>query len=274
MFPVRYQLPSSEMVAFSCTACGACCHHQAVGLTVDEALAWTEEGGELAIAVQFDVAEALDSGHAEIPQDYCQWIKDRSFEGRSGRVRLYMTATLYAKISSTCHHLVGKLCGIYDRRPLTCQAYPAQTVNPPDEQEPIDAQSACPPEAWTGRPYQEGARLSDNQARAAVQAFHAAAIRDRPVLAEVATRIADGVATMREEPLIASVDTPTSHIVAAIHRARSLDGRIPALRQWQIVTLDPARVAMCQELGLRLHSRAARMRRSTARATAPAAPSR
>lgn len=243
--------PDPRPTEFGCTACGLCCRRkQFISLSVKEALAWAASGGGLAIAVHADVADVLDACPPGISPAYRDWVRARSFDGRSGDVRLYMTGALYAKNDGACHHLDGDRCSIYEDRPLTCRVYPAQVVNPPDDQFPLPGDALCPSGAWRGNPFQQTTKLLDEQARAAVLAFQEAAIADQQIIAEVAARNLDGIATLKDEG-VPSFGIPTAQIVKDIGFASRLRRPIKA-RQWRIMTTRPGRIEELKAMGMKV----------------------
>ncbi len=129
-------------IKFSCTMCGRCCYNHSIPLTVDEAISWLEDDGEVHVYCEADLwpreppREDLRAAHR----------KRRSFAAFSGSSRVRVTALLVAIVSGPCKNLGEDLkCRIYERRPLVCRIYPAE-VNPFIQ---LNAASkACPPEAW------------------------------------------------------------------------------------------------------------------------------
>jgi Fe-S-cluster containining protein len=154
-------------IPFSCTMCGKCCHDHSLPLTLDEAIMWLEDGGDLRL-----LCEAAAWPVPPAPGDeQAAYRKRRSFTARSGDRTIHVVAMLVGVIRGPCPNLGPDMrCRIYERRPLVCRIYPAE-VNPFYEFDP--GRKACPPEAWTqgatliadGDPVDEGTRALIEQAR-------------------------------------------------------------------------------------------------------------
>lgn len=130
---------------FSCTMCGRCCHGLRLPLSLPEALAWIDDGGQVEVfceAVPWPEEPADDNGPA--------WHKRRrSFLARSGHLPVRVVVSLVASFDGACPNLRPDMgCGIYERRPTACRVYPAE-VNPFIGVDP--AIKLCPPEAWQAR---------------------------------------------------------------------------------------------------------------------------
>lgn len=124
--------------------CGRCCHGLRLPLTVSEALAWVERGGEVEIFCDA-IPWPSDPPGTNPVADY---KRERSFLAYSGELPIRVTLTLMATFAGPCPNLGPQnRCAIYDERPLTCRIYPAE-VNPFIVMEP--KHKLCPPEAWTG----------------------------------------------------------------------------------------------------------------------------
>ena len=107
---------------------------------MEEAAAWLKDGH----AVQI-ICEASPWLPPEAPK--ADYLMQRSFAARSGSLSLRVAVTLVANIAGDCPNLLADLrCGIYERRPLICRIYPAET-NPFVRLDP--QKKSCPPEAWT-----------------------------------------------------------------------------------------------------------------------------
>jgi hypothetical protein len=105
-----------------------------------EAITWLEESGQVAI-----YCEAIHLPDGPLTPRMAH-RKRRGFPVPCGRGSIHVTAILAAILSGPCKNLREDLkCGIYERRPLVCQIYPAE-ISPFVELNP--ANKACPPEAW------------------------------------------------------------------------------------------------------------------------------
>lgn len=124
---------------FGCTLCGRCCNNHSLPLTLDEAIAWLEDDGSVAIYCE---------AHTEsLPGDLrAEFRRKRSFPVRCGSSLARVTPIFVAVISGACKNLGQDLkCRIYERRPLVCRIYPAE-ISPFIQ---LDTTAkACPPEAW------------------------------------------------------------------------------------------------------------------------------
>lgn len=130
-------------IPFSCTMCGKCCHNHNLPLTLDEAIMWLQDGGNLRI-----LCEAAAWPTPPAPDDaQAAYRRRRSFTVRSGGKTIHVAAVLLGVIRGPCQNLGPDMrCGIYERRPLVCRIYPAE-VNPFYEFD--TGRKVCPPEAWT-----------------------------------------------------------------------------------------------------------------------------
>lgn len=122
--------------------CGRCCHNHSLPLTLDEAIAWLEDGGKVVI-----FCEAVPCCEEPSQNDPCTvHQKNRSFPVSCGASNAFVIAILVAVVSGACKNLgEDSKCRIYERRPLVCRIYPAEIS--PFIQLNINAK-ACPPESW------------------------------------------------------------------------------------------------------------------------------
>lgn len=105
-----------------------------------EAITWLEEQGQVGI-----YCEAIRvPGEPLTPR--LRHRQKRGFAVPCGESTIHVTAILAAILSGPCKNLTAdNKCGIYERRPLVCQIYPAE-ISPFVELDP--ANKVCPPEAW------------------------------------------------------------------------------------------------------------------------------
>jgi Fe-S-cluster containining protein len=127
---------------FSCTMCGRCCHGLRLPLSLAEATAWLDDGGDVEVfceAIPWPEDPPSDNGPA--------WHKRRrSFLAQSGHLPVRVIVSLVATFAGACPNLRDDMgCGIYERRPTACRVYPAE-VNPFIALDP--SLKLCPPEAW------------------------------------------------------------------------------------------------------------------------------
>jgi Fe-S-cluster containining protein len=130
---------------FSCVGCGKCCNDHHVPLTLDEAVQWAVDGGQLIVLTEGfleDERLALDPA--------LQHAQRRSLRVPCGSTHAHVAVTFAAFNVGPCRNLDENLmCRIYDRRPLVCRIYPAE-INP---HIPLRAEHKdCPPQAWEQGP--------------------------------------------------------------------------------------------------------------------------
>ncbi|MBN3845567.1 YkgJ family cysteine cluster protein [Paraburkholderia sp. Ac-20342] len=133
----------SQTIHFACTMCGKCCHDLRLPLSIDEAIVWLRDGGE----VEF-FCEAIPWPE-EPPEDnlLARHKRQRSFATASGELPVRIVVNLVASFEGACPFLQTDMrCGAYTKRPRVCRIYPAE-VNPFIELDP--GSKACPPEAWS-----------------------------------------------------------------------------------------------------------------------------
>jgi Fe-S-cluster containining protein len=151
-------------VTFGCTMCGRCCHNHNLPLTLDEAIAWLEDGGKVAV-----LAEAV-GWPGEPPPDNARAARRRrrSFAVPCGNSQIRVTIVLVAVVSGRCRNLgADHKCRIYERRPLVCRIYPAE-IDPFIELRA--AGKLCSPDAWQSGPtLMSDGKLVDDATRALIE---------------------------------------------------------------------------------------------------------
>jgi Fe-S-cluster containining protein len=155
-------------INFECTACGKCCHDLRLALTIAEAIAWLERGGQMEL-----ICEAIpwpvepEAGNAQ-----AAYKRARSTPAMSGSLPVRISIVLVAAYAGACPNLRDDMrCGIYEQRPLVCRIYPAE-INPFVELTPENKE--CPPEAWQNTPLQrQGILVDATTAELIAQSRHA-----------------------------------------------------------------------------------------------------
>jgi Fe-S-cluster containining protein len=128
-------------IKFSCTLCGRCCQNHNIPLTLDEAISWLEDDGEVGIFCEADLWPSELSRDSRTAHR-----RKRSFAVSCGSSPVRVTALLVGLVLGRCKNLGEDLkCRIYERRPLVCRIYPAE-ISPFIQLN--TASKACPPEAW------------------------------------------------------------------------------------------------------------------------------
>lgn len=142
-------------IDFGCTSCGKCCHDLRLALTIAEAIAWLERGGQMELiceAIPWPVEPEPGNAQAE-------YKRARSSPAMSGSLPVRVSIVLAGAFGGACPNLQADMrCGIYEQRPLVCRIYPAE-INPFVELVPEN--KGCPSEAWQGEPLQRQGILVD-----------------------------------------------------------------------------------------------------------------
>lgn len=132
---------ASETTHFHCTGCGRCCSGHHVPLTLSEARAWVDDGGQVIVLVEAFLANGLG-----LPAEQQEHARRRSCAVPCGDTEAFVAITFAAFNPGPCRNLdAEQRCLIYERRPLVCRIYPME-INP---HIPLRPQAKdCPPEAW------------------------------------------------------------------------------------------------------------------------------
>jgi Fe-S-cluster containining protein len=130
-------------VHFECTMCGKCCHNLKLPLSIDEAIRWLDQGGDVQI-----LCEAIPWPEEPTSENLQALHKRaRSFAACSGDMPTRIVVLVVAAFEGACPHLLPDMrCGNYELRPRVCRIYPAE-INRFVELVPQG--KACPPEAWS-----------------------------------------------------------------------------------------------------------------------------
>lgn len=231
---------------FSCTLCGRCCHDHSLPLTLDEAIFWLEQGGNLAIfceAMPWPVepeSENLKAAHH----------KRRSFPVSSGASRVRVTAILVGVISGACRNLDTDLkCRIYERRPLVCRIYPAE-ISPFIQLN--TAAKACPVEAWTaGDVLLVDGRLADSAMQTLVERSRQIDRDDALQKGVLCSNLNIDVSAIADEGFVAH-EPDRKSLLAALREARVSDPRVlNTERQWRLYSRRPETIETLGSQGMK-----------------------
>jgi Fe-S-cluster containining protein len=231
-------------VHFDCTMCGKCCHGLKLPLSIDEAITWLDQGGEVQVlceAIPWPDEPAADDLQA-------QRKRRRSFAAASGDMPTRIVVTLAASFDAACPHLGADLrCGNYELRPRVCRIYPAE-VNPFVELMPQG--KACPSDAWTAdKPVlMRSGRLVDSRIQALVDESRAADVADVGLKASLCVELGIDSAALANEGFV--VYSPgLERMRAALGRVRlgSCSQEPPAL--WTLVSNRVRTVETLAEIG-------------------------
>ena len=200
---------------FSCTMCGNCCHDHNLPLTVDEAIAWVEGGGQIQIyceAAAWPIAPAATEAEAA-------YRRRRSFAARCGTATIHVAAVLAGVVKGPCRHLGADMrCTIYDRRPLVCRIYPAE-INPFFAFE--TERKACPPEAWAaGEPLVADNEPVDGATRALIAEARRRDAEDAPRKRLLCRRLGVHIAAVAGEGF-AVYPRNAGAILKALHESKA-----------------------------------------------------
>jgi Fe-S-cluster containining protein len=195
------------------------------------------------------VAEAIDwlSDHGEV-QVICEaspWMPPddrrtdhllkRSFAARSGPMPLRVVVTLVANLAGNCPNLLGDgRCGIYERRPLVCRIYPAET-NPFVQLDP--GKKACPPEAWAGHHplLQRRERVVSPVIQDDIRRWRESNVRDVHVKRELCAALNLLTAAIAQEGFFIH-SPPIADLRRALSQPRGESDAVSGELQWRLVS--------------------------------------
>lgn len=222
-------------VHFDCTRCTQCCRRTKIPLTVHESVEWLADGNEVQI-----ICEASPWRTDGAPPDpKSARLERRSFEAQSGSIPIRVVVLLVANIPGDCPNLNrDSSCGVYDRRPLVCQIYPAE-MNPFVTFDP--SKKACPVEAWASQHplLMRNGKLMKPETERNIERWRAAETLDVAAKRRLCRELSISDAAVAEEGFL--VFTPSRQVMletlhAAIHEsAPRTDGSGP-LSSWALVT--------------------------------------
>lgn len=204
----------SEDVRFACNGCGRCCQNHHVPLTLDEALRWVGDGGQIIILIEGFIEDGPGTGTGQTSH-----MLKRSLAVRSGELTPRVMVTFAAYNPGRCRYLGDdNRCGQYEVRPLVCRIYPAE-INPSIALD-ISAKE-CPPEVWeTGPVLIQHARVADTELEALIERSRQA---DRDDIAEkvaICERLGISTSALRGDGFTAWLPAPEQWL-AAVGQARS-----------------------------------------------------
>ena len=236
----------SDTIHFSCVQCGKCCHDLRLPLSVDEAIGWLSDGGDIQI-----YAEAIPWPE-EPPSDdlQAQHKMRQSFVGRSGTLPVRIAITLVGSFDGPCPHLQTDMrCGAYSKRPRVCRIYPAE-VNPFIRLDP--ASKLCPPEAWSkDKPLILNDKIiADLEVDRHIAQSRDAIFRDCRAKEQLSIGLSISTAALANEGL-AVYSPPRKMALDALKAARQSDPALLAGHpiQWAITTNRASTLAILEEIG-------------------------
>lgn len=230
---------------FSCTICGRCCHDNNLPLTIDEAVAWIEDGGRVVMlceATPWIREPASDDARAS-------YIKRRSFPVISGTASVQVTVLLVATLSGACRNLGDDFrCRIYDRRPLVCRIYPAE-INPFIALNLT--RKVCPPEAWkSDKPLLSHGVIVDQATKVLVERSRSIDMQEVPQKRRLCDALGINVASLKEEGFVVHAFDQID-LLQALRNARSAggDGRKDE-GEWRVYTPWPLTLDRLRSVGV------------------------
>jgi len=202
-------------IDFTCTMCGNCCHDLRLPLTVDEATAWIERGGQ--VQVLCEALPWLEEPGADNPQ--AQHKRRRSFAATSGTLPARVIVVLAGTFAGPCPNLGPDMrCGIYESRPMVCRIYPAE-INPFVPLVP--SHKGCPPEAWApSRPYVRRGAIVDAELRELIARSRRSDELEAPLKREVCVALGIDKAAVSNEGFVAHAPQAAA-LHAALTQART-----------------------------------------------------
>lgn len=234
----------SMAIHFECTQCGKCCHGLRLTLSVDEAIAWAENGDTVQV-----LTEALpwSDGHAEADAQ-AEYQRDRSFPATSGEAMIRIAAILVAFHPGPCPHLRSDMrCGNYAARPRICRIYPL-------ESRPFTSLSVerrlCPPEAWTYKHplLMIGDVIADPEGAEILAEHRQTLFDDVRVVSASCSALGITDAAFANEGLAVHTPKPSA-LVAALRSAKNAPSTKPRLNNWTVVTNRKLTLAMLEVAG-------------------------
>jgi Fe-S-cluster containining protein len=216
-------------INFECTACGKCCHDLRVPLTIAEAIAWLERGGQMEL-----ICEAIpwaiepEPGNAQ-----AQYKRARSSPAMSGSLPVRISIVLAAAFGGACPNLDADMrCRIYEERPLVCRIYPAE-INPFVELAPEN--KACPSDAWQNKPLQRQGILVDATTVELVEQMRRANQLEAPLRMQVCLELGLNDAALANEGFV-MVSPDSEALLTALRRIHATSESQETASQWTFVS--------------------------------------
>lgn len=222
-------------VHFDCTRCGNCCRSTKIPLTAHEAVDWLNDGNEVQV-----ICEALPwvvDRSADDPE--AARFKGRSFAALSDLLPIRVLVTLVANIPGDCPNLLPDLrCGVYERRPLVCQIYPAE-VNPFVQLN--KTMKACPEDAWASHHplLMRDGKLVNADTRLKIDQWRAAEALEVVVKRQICSALQISDAAVAQEGFL--IFTPPRDALlrtldAALRGWYAVNDKLSAETPWRFVT--------------------------------------
>jgi Predicted Fe-S-cluster oxidoreductase len=216
-------------INFECTACGKCCHDLRLALTITEAIAWLERGGQMELiceAIPWPVEPELGNAQAE-------YKRARSSPAMSGSLPVRISIVLAAAFTGACPNLQADMrCGIYEQRPLVCRIYPAE-INPFVELVPEN--KGCPPDAWQTTPLQRQGILVDATTIELVGQSRRANQFEAPLRMQLCLELGLNTAALANEGFV-MVSPDSEALLTALRQIHATAQSQEAATQWTFVS--------------------------------------
>jgi Fe-S-cluster containining protein len=212
---------------FNCTQCANCCHHTKVPITVSEAIDWLRDNHQVQVICEASPWMPPDEQRAE-------HLLKRSFAAQSGSTPLRVVVTLVANLAGNCPNLEADgRCGIYERRPLVCRIYPAET-NPFVQLDP--QKKACPPEAWASHHplLERHGRIMSSVVQADIQRWRESNVRDIHAKRELCDTLKLLTASIAQEGFFIH-SPPIADLLQALSQPRGEKEDTSGELQWRLV---------------------------------------
>ncbi|NPT56210.1 YkgJ family cysteine cluster protein [Paraburkholderia sp. 5N] len=216
-------------INFECTACGKCCHDLRLALTIAEAIAWLERGGQMELiceAIPWPVEPEPGNAQAE-------YKRARSSPAMSGSLPVRISIVLAAAFDGACPNLGADMrCGIYEQRPLVCRIYPAE-INPFVVLAPEN--KACPSDAWQKTPLQRQGVLVDATTVERIEQSRRANQLEAPLRMQVCLELGLNNAALANEGFV-MVSPDSEALLTALRQIHATARPQEAAAQWTFVS--------------------------------------
>jgi Fe-S-cluster containining protein len=234
-------------INFECTACGKCCHDLRLALTIAEAIAWLERGGQMELiceAIPWPVEPEPDNAQAA-------YKRARSAPAMSGSLPVRISIVLAAAFGGPCPNLAPDMrCRIYAHRPLVCRIYPAE-INPFVELMPEN--KACPPEAWQHTPLQKQGVLVDANTIELIEQSRRANQLEAPLRMQLCLALGVNHAALANEGFV-MISPNSDALLSALHQVQANADEPPATAaQWTFVSNRTQTVETLHSVGAASH---------------------
>lgn len=193
-----------------------------------EAIEWLNDNREVQVICEASPWMPSDDRNAD-------HLRKRSFAAQSGPMPLRVVVTLVANLAGNCPNLMADgRCGIYERRPLICRIYPAET-NPLVQLDP--GKKACPPEAWASHHplLQRGERIASLVVQDDIQRWRDSNVRDVRAKRELCATLNLGLAAISQEGFFIH-SPPIADLRQVLSQPRGENDAASSELQWRLVS--------------------------------------